>query len=210
MKKQAVVMALLLAVVFGGRAAEAAEVTQLNITGGSIMLSLGPFGPVGGSFTQNGTVVMGMYQPPPNIFPPLLLHDHTVQLVTDPSLGAPPPSGATTGTTINVNLTSLMAQVSGPAINGALDIGGLATGSFDPGTGLFHLAWSHDYPIPPVPFLVSGDFSLDGTANVAPVPLPGVVILFATGLAGIAGLARRRGGRPVHRRRGSFFAPARK
>jgi hypothetical protein len=186
-------MALLLAVVSGGRSAEAAVVTQLNITAGSVMLSLGPFGPVGDSFTQNGTLIMGQYQPPPNIFPPILLHDHTFQLVTDPSLGAPPPTGTTAGTTISVNLMSLMAQLSGPDINGALDIGGLATGSFDPGTGLFHLEWSHEYPIPPVPFLVSGDFSLDGTANVAPVPLPGAVTLFATGLAGIAGLARSRG-----------------
>jgi hypothetical protein len=48
-----------------------------------------------------------------------------------------------------------------------------------------------------IPFLTSGTFSLQGTAQVgagqvAPVPLPGAVFLFGSGLAALIGLARRK------------------
>ena len=42
--------------------AQAASVTQLDITGGSINLNFGALGSVSGTFTQNGQLVMGQYR----------------------------------------------------------------------------------------------------------------------------------------------------
>lgn len=48
-----------------------------------------------------------------------------------------------------------------------------------------------------IPFLTSGTFSLQGTTQVgagqvAPMPLPGAVFLFGSGLAALIGFARRK------------------
>jgi hypothetical protein len=165
----------------------AATVSQLNITGGSIQLDLGSLGNVSGSFDQNGTLIMGQYQPPPNIFPPFTVDGHTFSIFTSPAPGSlPAPYGETSGIGVTVNLASLYAGIAGPEFNGTLNIGGWATGSYDPNTGAFSISWTHVYDA-----LAYANFSLDGTANVAPVPLPAAIWLFATGFLGIMGLTRR-------------------
>jgi hypothetical protein len=173
-------------IVFSSAPVMAATVTQLNITGGSINLNLGLLGSVSGNFTQNGTLVMGSFQPPPDIFPPVTVDGHTFSIFSQSSGLFPAPSGETSGTAINADLTSLFAGISGPLFSGSLNIGGLAFGSYDPLTGAFSLSWTHVYDI------ASAGFSLEGTADVAPVPLPAAIGLFATGLLGVIRVARRR------------------
>jgi hypothetical protein len=186
----------------GAASAQAATVTQLNLTGGSINLQLqidsAPPVTIGGNFTQPGTLIMGQYQPPPNIFNPIVLDGHSFSIFTHPGpdLGnpLPVPTGETVGNTINVNLHGLFASIAGPFLNGALNIGtqapNLATGSYNPTTGAFEISWVHLYS-PAVQFMTTAEFTLEGTAQTAPVPAPAAALLFATGLAGLGGLARR-------------------
>ena len=180
---------------FSAGPSQAATVTQLDITGGSISLNFGVLGSVSGNFTQNGQLVMGQYQPLPNIIPPVAVGGHTFSIFTSNQPfpgnlgGAPVPTGTTSGSTMTVDLRSLFAGVTGPFLTSSLNIGEPASGTFNTGTNAFNISWTQ--PFTGVPFLTSGAFSLRGTAQVAAVPLPAAAILFVSGLSGIAWLRRR-------------------
>lgn len=205
MKKALVAMSVLSALLLGAGLfhagpAQAAIVTQLDITGGSISLNFGALGSLSSNFTQNGQLVMGQYQPLPHIVPPVTVGGHTFSIFTsdqpfsgDP-VGAPAPTGATSGSTVTVDLRSLFAGVAGPFLNSALNIGEPATGTFNATTNAFDIAWTQ--PFAGLGPLSSGSFSLRGTAQVtaAPVPLPAAVILFGSGLCGLVGIVIRRQG----------------
>ena len=142
MKKLIVVLALL--VLHAGPVAGAAFaslISQLDISGGSVALSIGQaqFGPH--SFSTQGTLLLGQFQPPPHIIDPVNLPlGHELQFVTDGMQGQyAPPSANVTGNAINVDLNSLFMKFSGPIVQKAtggnmafLHIGGNATGTFDP------------------------------------------------------------------------------
>lgn len=182
---------------FSAGPSQAATVTQLDITGGSISLNFGLLGSVTGNFTQNGQLVMGQYQPLPNIIPPVTVGGHTFSIFTSNQPfpgnlgGAPAPTGTTSGSTMTVDLRSLFAGVTGPLLTSSLNIGEPASGTFDTGTNAFNISWTQ--PFTGVPFLTSGIFTLQGTAQLAaaPVPLPAAALLFVSGLSGIAWLRRR-------------------
>jgi hypothetical protein len=189
---------------------QAVQVSQFDITSGSISLMLGNTTLVTKNFTENGMIVSGAYQPPPDIFPPLTLgpppfFDYTLSLRTQ-GLN-PPPSGDASGSTITADFTSLAVGLTGPLIppNGfVLNIGGYATGTFNMVTNQFtDLSWSHlldfndvvsDHSYHEYHDTGMKDktlvFSFNGT--VALVPLPGAALFFLTGLSGmIAAQARR-------------------
>ena len=183
--------------------AQAATVTQLNITSESVSLNFGPvLGTLSGTFNQPGQLVMGQFQPAPNIFSPVQLGSHlTFSIFSSsgqPLLNLLPPSGTTAGSIMTVDLSSLFAGLSStqwgswmtPATFGSLNIGGIATGSFNQATNEFNIAWTHAFT--GIPFLTSGTFSLQGTAQVAAVPLPAAALLFGSGLLGLVGALRKK------------------
>jgi DNA-binding response OmpR family regulator len=194
-----VLSALLLGVgLLHAEPAQAAIVTQLDVTGGSISLNFGNFGSVSGNFTQAGQLVMGQYQPLPNVMPPVTVGGHTFSLFNSSQSfpgsagGAPVPTGTTSDSTITVDLRSLFAGVAGPFLNSTLNIGEPATGTFNVTTNAFDIAWTQ--PFTGLGSLTSGSFSLRGRTQVAvaPVPVPAAVLLFGSGLCGIVGMVVRR------------------
>lgn len=178
---------------------QAAVVTQLDITGGSMSLNFGSLGIVTGNFTANGQLLMNQFQPTPNIFTPITLSHLTFSLFTSNGgiLNLPAPTALTSGSTMTADLQSLFAGVTSTGwawVNtnpgmASLNIGGIAAGSFNELTNAFDISWSRTFT--GVPFMTSGTISLRGTAQLAAVPLPGALLLFGTGLSGLM-LARTR------------------
>ena len=178
---------------------QAAEVTQLDITGGSVSLNFGVLGSLAGNFNAPGQLIMNQYQPLPNIFDPITISHLTFSLFTGSggALNLPAPTALTTGATMTADLRSLFAGVTSTGwswVNtnsemAALNIGGIAAGSFNELTNAFDISWTRSFT--GVPFLTSGTLSLHGTAQLAAVPLPGALLLFGTGLGGLM-LARAR------------------
>ena len=204
-KPKVAVLAVLFVLVvglMGTSRAHAATITQLDISSESVSLNFGVLGTLSNTFNQSGQLIMGQFQPTPNIFPPVLLGSHlTFSIFSSsgqPLLNLPPPSGTTSGNTMTVDLSSLFAGLSStqwgswmtPATFGALNIGGTATGSFNQATNAFDISWTH--PFTGVPFLTSGTVRLQGTAQLAAVPLPGALLLFGSGLVGLVGAMRKK------------------
>jgi hypothetical protein len=187
---------------------QAAIVTQLDIAGGSIGLNFGGLGSVNGNFTQNGQLVTGQYQPLPNLFDPITISHLTFSLFTGGggALNLSAPTAQTSGVAMTADLRSLFADMTSTGWSGlltspptpltaSLNVGGIAVGSFDQSTNAFDVSWTHSFT--GIPFLTSGTFSLHGTARLgtvqpAPVPLPGAVFLFGSGVVGAIGFACRK------------------
>jgi hypothetical protein len=177
---------------------QAAVVTQLDITGGSISLNFGSLGTVTGNFNETGQLLMSQFQPLPNVFDPIAISHLTFSIFTSSggTLNLPAPTAQTSASTMNANLQSLFAGVTSTAwswVNtnpqmASLNIGGNASGTFNTTTNAFNISWTHAFT--GVPFLTSGNFSLQGTAQLAAVPVPAAMWLFGSGLIGLVGVLR--------------------
>lgn len=179
---------------------QAAEVTQLDITGGSINLNFGILGNISGNFTADGQLVMNQFQPLPNVFDPITISHLTFSIFTNNggALNLPAPTAQTAGATMTANLQSLFAGVASTGwswVNtnpqmASLNFGGLASGTFNDTTNAFDISWTRAFT--GIPFLTTGTFSLQGTAQLAAVPLPAAALLFGSGLVGLAGVLRKK------------------
>ena len=184
--------------------AEAATITSLELAGGSVDVD-GRFSrKLDRLFEQPGLLIMNEYQPGPDIVPPITRGHRTFSLFTSGIQGAPTPTATIDGSSITVDLSSLFFGVSRGEHFRAWNIGGTATGLFNPETSEFSLSWQH--------FFDEGaykeksewshershdrmpTFFLQGTAVVAqaPVPLSASVLFYAIGLVGFGGLLWRR------------------
>ncbi|MBK9307746.1 MAG: hypothetical protein IPM58_11820 [Nitrospira sp.] len=182
-------MLLLLTLCVPPGQSEAATVTELDFTSGSVSLKNSSGGTIlSSNFTTNGQIVMGQYQPLPNIIAPVPLGPYTFALFTGgPN---PVPASSTSGSTITADLTSLGGQLTGLGTNLSLTVGGNATGTFNDTTNAFTgLSWTRSLSglagLPTGWNRFSLQFTLNGTAELAAVPLPAAALLFGSGLAGL-------------------------
>lgn len=171
-------------------------VAQLELTGGSADYD--------GRFSRKldrlldrpGQLVMDDYQPIGDIVPSIAKGHRTFSLFTSGFNGAPAPSAVIDGSSITVDLSSLFFGVSRGDYFKVWNIGGMATGTFDPETLEFCLSWEH---------LFGGrhrggpaTFSLHGKViagvSTAPVPLAQALVFFVTGLVILLGIRCQEGG----------------
>lgn len=143
---------------------------------------------------QPGLLVMGEYQPGPDIVDPITRGQRTYSLFTSGVQGAPAPSATIDRSSITVDLSSLyFADSRGDSFT-ARNIGGIAKGIFNPDTLEFYLTWDHLFGERPKSGLAT--FSLYGKVNmidVAAVPITTTAVLFSTGLAMLIAVWRRKG-----------------
>ena len=185
---------------FEGRA-EALSVTSLDFTSGAVNWD-GRHGRIlDRLFAQDGNITIGSYQSMSDIVDPFTRGHKTISLFTSGLNGAPPPSVSINGASISVDLSSLyLGWTNGSEVR-AWNIGGIATGVINPQTSEFSLSWDHlfnerfgKHGRHDMMRDRSATFFLQGTVDVAqaPVPLPASFLFYATGLALMGGLLRRK------------------
>jgi hypothetical protein len=169
-------------------------VAQLELTGGSADYD--------GRFSRKldrlldgpGQIVMDDYQAIGDIVSSIAKGHRTFSLFTSGFNGAPAPSAVIDGSSITVDLSSLFFGVSRGDHFKVWNIGGMATGTFNPDTLEFCLTWEHlfgdRHKGDPAMFSFQGRVITAG--NPAPVPLVSPAVFFATGLAMLMGLWRQR------------------
>jgi hypothetical protein len=155
---------------------------------------------------QPGLLVMGEYQPGPDIVDPIERGRRTYSLFTSGLHGAPSPTATIDGSSITVDLSSLFFVVSRGDHFSARNIGGVATGFFNPDTLDFSLTWDHLFrersKSGPATFFLEGKVINRG--DVAAVPIATTAVLFSTGLAVVMGVWRRKGVMALVREAASF------
>lgn len=175
--------------------AKAMMTTQLDFFSGAANWSGQYGGLLDRVFDQPGTIKLGEFQTWSDVIDPISRGRNSFSLLTSGLDGAPVPTATINGNSISVDLSSLFFSWKQGDQFRLLNIGGLATGLFNPQTSEFSLSWDHIFS----PGNSHGHrmhdrvatFFLNGTVIGAPaaIPLPASVFLYATGLFGIGSWA---------------------
>ena len=124
----------------------AMTVTALDVTDGSVHYHGQFHRIVDRLLDQGGVVKMDEYQPIGGIVPSITMGHTTYSLFTSGFDGAPPPSATVDGSSIAADLSSMYLAVSHGESIRLWNIGGLATGTFEPATSQFTLSWKDQIP----------------------------------------------------------------
>src|SRR5262245_53209049 len=143
LRKSLVLTLMLVLLVSVTTHAHASLVTELDFTSGAVNWT-GPHSRMlDRLFGQEGQLLMGQYQALGQIVDPITKGHKTFSLFTSGMTGAPTPSATINGNSISVDLSSLfIGWQRGDQIR-AWNIGGQATGMFNPQTSEFVLSWDH-------------------------------------------------------------------
>lgn len=165
--------------------ARAMMVTQLELTGGAVNVEGRQGRLLDRLIGQDGTLVMGEYQPMGDIVPSIARGHRMFSLFTSGLNGEAAPSATISGSSITVDLSSLFVGSSRGNGYHISNIGGLATGLFNPETREFSLSWQHVFNRRW--HERSATFFLKGIADVGPQPvaIPTSLVLYATGFFGL-------------------------
>jgi hypothetical protein len=189
------VLSLLCLMGFAGRA-EALPVATLDFTSGAVGWD-GRHGRIlDRLFAEDGSITLGSYQSMTDIVDPITHGHKTFSLFTSGLNGAPAPSVSIDGASITLDLSSLYFGVSHGDHLQAWNIGGMATGLFNPQTSQFSLSWEHMFRERGHHWKHdrmtdrSATFFLQGTTEMAqtPVPLSTSLLFFTIGLLFLGGL----------------------
>ncbi len=142
MRGVVVAMAIMGGTVISGAcgAAQAALVTQLDFTSGAANWSGKPERIAERLFDQGGSITMGAYQ---SDIVEIMRGRKTYSLFTSGLWGAPAPSATIAGNTLTVDLSSLFVGWRRGDEMRLWNIGGQATGLYNPQTSEFYLSWTH-------------------------------------------------------------------
>jgi len=167
--------------------AQAALVTQLDFTNGAANWSGKPERIAGRLFDRGGSIVMGDYQ---SDIVEIVRGRKTYSLFTSGLWGAPAPSATIAGNAITVDLSSLFVGWRRGDEMRLWNIGGQATGLYDPQTSEFLLSWTHLFEGGKHDEKrrhwgdTSATFFLQGKVTVASaaVAIPATLVLYGSGL----------------------------
>ena len=137
--------------------------------------------------SQPGTLQLGQYQS--EVVPTVIERHTNYSLFTSDIKGVSAPSATIVGSSITVDLSSLYFGINRGDSLRIWNIGGIATGTFNPDTQEFYLTWNHMFGNrhrdESLTFSLQGKVVGGGTA---PVPLSTTAVFFATGLAMLTGV----------------------
>jgi hypothetical protein len=168
--------------------AGAMTLTQLELTGGAVNYDGKHSKMLDRLLGQDGTLHLGQFQAIGDLVPsiPSMKGCTTYSLFTSGFTGESAPSATITGSSISVDLSSLFFGSSRGDVHKTWNIGGLATGQYNPETGEFTVSWNHLFDSNKHEGGLAR-FFLSGVAEVGqqPVAIPASLVLYATGLFGL-------------------------
>lgn len=167
--------------------AGAMTLTQLELTGGAVNYGGKHSQIMDRLLGQDGTLNLGRFQAIGELVPSIAKACETYSLFTSGFAGASAPSAMISGSAISVDLSSLFFGASRGDFHKTWNIGGLATGQYNPETGEFTVSWNHMFDNGKHHEGGLARFFLSGVAEVGqqPVAIPASLVLYATGLFGL-------------------------
>lgn len=165
--------------------AGAVTMSQLELTGGAVNYD-GKHGKMMDRLLgQDGTLKLGQFQAIGELVPSIDKACETYSLFTSGFTGESAPTATISGSSIAVDLSSLFFGASRGDFHKTWNIGGLATGQYNPETREFTVSWDHMFDGGKREGLAT--FFLSGLAkfDTQPVAIPASLVLYATGLFGL-------------------------
>ncbi len=165
--------------------AGAAMMSQFELTGGAVNYGGKHSGMMDRLLGQDGTLKLGQFQAIGELVPSIDKACETYSLFTSGFTGESAPTAMISGSSISVDLSSLFFGSSRGDLHKTWNIGGLATGQYNPETREFTVSWNYLFDSGKHEGLAT--FFLKGVAEVGPLPtaIPASLVLYATGLFGL-------------------------